>query len=130
MRKIEQSLNASDKIKGFLDMVDYCVRVYPLIQSQLENENKKQQDLLHEIEFTTKASERSKTATRLHENRLERRYWKDLEEETGVIVEYLSDPANKKAIDKLTQVLGKMRKVENYHENRSYKKRALPEIGE
>lgn len=44
---------------------------------------------------------------------------KDLEE-CEPLREFLADERNAKAIKNLEQVLGKLRKVENYHENRTY----------
>lgn len=56
-----------------------------------------------------------------------RRYFKDRIEEYQPLIDFASDPQNKKIIDKLTQVLGEMRKQERYHNNRTYYPRILKE---
>lgn len=79
--------------------------------------------MIHSIEFCNDSKKRSKTATALHSIRKDRRYYKDMNEEAGVIVDYLEN--HKKAVEKLKFVLGEMRKVEAYHENRTYKPRVI-----
>jgi hypothetical protein len=80
--------------------------------------------LLHEIEFCKVAQKRNKLTTRLHKCREQRRQFKDIKEELEPVVSFADDPANKKVIDKLSsQLLGQVRKAENYHENRVYKPR-------
>ena len=124
-------LNLSEKLKGFLDVVDYCRKAHNVAIDMRQQQDKIQQDLLHDIEFCSNCKERSKLATKLRECRLERRYWKDLEEETGVVNDWLSGTVpknNKQHIDELKRLLGAARKVEAYHENRIYHRRALPNV--
>ena len=87
--------------------------------------NKATQDMLHKIEFSKDYRERSKAATQLHYIREDRRHYKDIKEETEIIVSYYEE--NKKAVERLKKMLGEMRKVEKYHENRSYKPRVIKE---
>lgn len=55
------------------------------------------------------------------------RYFKDRVEEYQPIIDFITDPQNKKFIDKLTQVLGEVRKQERYRQNRTYYPRILKE---
>lgn len=52
--------------------------------------------------------------------------YKDLFEVTDPVVQFTQDSQNKKALDQMRQLLGKVRKVEKYHENRVY----IPRIKE
>lgn len=117
--KIDYTKN-SEVIKRFLDFVSNSETRYKFEQEIIETENKRTQDLLHAIEFEPHAEERSKTATKLKASRKLRRESKDIAEELEPIIDFLSVPANRKAIDQLSQTLGRVRKAEKYHSNRSY----------
>ncbi len=56
-------------------------------------------------------------------NRRARRQCKDTIEELEVLASWLDK--NKAAVNQLKQALGEMRKVEKYHENRSYHPRVM-----
>ena len=113
-------MKASEEIKGFLDFIRGCEVRYKMALEVMETENKRTQDFLHAIEFEPHAEERSKIATRMRASRITRRESKDTIEELEPLIEFLNIPANKKAVDQLTQILGKVRKAEKYHENRTY----------
>lgn len=113
----------SEYISDFLDFLSQAKSDYAIAIDGIKTEEKRQEDLLHEIEFCGNAKERSKKATRLNTCRKDRRYYKDIHEETAIIQEYLNDPVNKKAIDKLREVLGSVRKSERYHADRVYRPR-------
>lgn len=46
--------------------------------------------------------------------------FKDMAEEREEVVKFFQDPQHKKTLDHMTQLLGKVRKVEQYHEKRIY----------
>lgn len=75
---------------------------------------------MHEIEFEPRAKERSKLCTKLHLSRKERRRYKDIFEETDDIVQFFNTGNNKKMLEQMNQLIGKVRKVEKYHVNRTY----------
>ena len=110
----------SENLKAFLDFVDECQELNTLAKNSISTEEKRQQDLLHEIEFETNTRERNKLSTRLHKCRIERRKYKDIFEETDDIVQFFKEPQHKKTLDQMRQLLGRVRKVEKYHENRIY----------
>ena len=88
------------------------------------------QDYLHSLELDgLNCSERSKLATKLAANRKDRRYYKDRVEELEPIVTFFADQQNKKMLDRLQQVLGQVRKQENYHKDRTYTPKILKESG-
>lgn len=116
-------MKRSEIITAFLDLIDRSRDEYQVSSQGVEYENKRQQDLLHDIEFTTNSRERNKLCTKLHKCRISRRAHKDIEEESKIITEFFADPQNKRTIDTMKQMLGKLRKIEGYHENRSYIRR-------
>ena len=98
------------------------------------------QDLLHRLELENLSTgEKNKIATQLKYCRKDRRYWKDIVEETESFVNMfnqteasLSDgkkkaevEANRRFINMLREALGKTRRQEGYHANRSYKPRII-----
>lgn len=113
-------MKTSEPIKQFLDFIRECEPRYTLAYEAVKTEEKRTQDFLHAIEFEPHAEERSKIATKMRASRIERRENKDIVEELEPIIEFMSDRNNKRAMDQLQQLLGKVRKVEKYHENRSY----------
>ena len=86
--------------------------------------NNTTQDILHDLELgDLNYKERAKVATKLAGARRERRVEKDTIEELEDFVSWYTDPVTKRVLDQLRNVLGKVRKQEEYHENRSYKKK-------
>lgn len=110
----------SEQIKSFLDFIDECRELNSMAYSGVGEEDKRHQDLIHAIEFEHNPDKIAQIGIRLHQNRMERRAYKDLFEVTDPVVQFARDPQNKKALDQMRQLLGKVRKVENRHENRVY----------
>lgn len=111
---------ASEEIKKFLDFIDESRRLHAIAADGIKKEEKKLQDFLHAIEFESNSKERSKICTKLHQSRLERRRNKDMAEELEEIVKFFQEPQHKKTLDQMTQLLGKVRKIEKYHAERTY----------
>ena len=111
----------SEALQNFLNMAEEALREKEFAEAGMERANALTQDILHKLELEkTTYAERAKLATQLMKCRQERRYYKDIFEETEMIETFLSDPQNKKVYEKLKQLLGQMRKAEKYHENRTY----------
>ena len=110
----------SEELKRFLDFVKESQDLYETAKKNMQQEDRRLQDFLHEIEFESTATKRSKVCTRLHKSREARRRYKDLVEETEDLVKFFEEPQNKKTLDKMVQLLGKIRKVEKYHRERAY----------
>lgn len=110
----------SEEITGFMDFIRSVESRYGQALEAVKTEEKRTQDLLHAIEFETQIEELTGLVTKLRSCRIERRENKDIVEELEPVMEYLEAPNHKKALDQLTQTLGKVRKAEKYHENRSY----------
>ena len=110
----------SEKIKQFTDFLSEALSLYDIALDGMHKEEKRLQDFLHAIEFEAYAKERSKICTKLHKSRMERRRYKDIVEELEEVVRFCSDQQNKKVLDQLTQLLGRVRKIEKYHRERQY----------
>lgn len=115
----------SETIKAFLDLLEESIARLPELKENLKREEDLSNDLNHMIEFETNYRKRCKYATRLHQNRKDRRACKDAIEELKVLDEYAAK--NRAAVNNLKQTLGDMRGVEKYHEKRSYHPRVLRE---
>ena len=118
----------SEYITEFLNFISEAQSHYRFCYDEVNNHDKCTQDFLHSFELDgLKCNERSKLATKLETHLKDRRYYKDRVEELEPIVQFLNEPQNKKVLDKFTDVLGKVRKAERYHESRTYIPRAVKE---
>ena len=113
-------INAYDKLREFVRFIHECQALNEMAKEGISTEEKRQQDLLHEIEFEPRAKEPSKLCTKLHLSRKERRRYKDIFEETDDIVQFFNTGNHKKILEQMSQLIGKVRKVEKYHANRTY----------
>ena len=119
--KQENRLLPSQYIKTFLDFVENSKSDYSYNFEAMKNEERITQDYLHKLELEgLNCRERSKIATQLATNRQARRVYKDAVEELEPIIEFFDDPHNKKFIERMTHLLGQVRKAENYHQKRFY----------
>jgi len=111
----------SEFLKTFLDFVSNAKSDYQYNLEAMKNEECITQDYLHMLELENLTyHERGKIASQLAANRKKRRSYKDSVEELEPIVNFFDDPLNKKMIDHMIQLLGQVRKVENYHQKRFY----------
>lgn len=116
----------SEQIKRFLDFVDECRELNSMAYDGVGKEDRRHQDLMHEIEFEEDPDKIAEIGMRIHQSRVQRRTYKDIYEVTSPVMEFVKDPQNKKALDSARQLLGKVRKVEKYHETWVY----IPRIKE
>lgn len=124
--KQERKMPPSQFIKTFLDFIEGAKSDYTFNLEAMKNEERITQDYLHKLELEgLNYRERSKIATQLAANRQARRNYKDAVEELEPIVEFFEDPINKKLIDRMAQLLGQVRRVENYHQRRFYVPKAI-----
>lgn len=114
-------MKTSEQLKMLLDYLTEVENSYPYYKQEVERENLRTFDFVHEIEQEPLAPERSKLATKYRLTRLHRRACKDAMEDIEPIYDVLQMPECKKVRNALNQALGKCRKSEKYHENREYK---------
>ena len=133
-------MKVSKNIENFLNFYDAVKRDYDTAFEMVNQCDKLTQDLLHRLELESLSTgEKNKIATQLKYCRKDRRYWKDIVEETESFVNMfnqteasLSDgkkkaevEANRRFINMLRETLGKTRRQEGYHANRSYNPRII-----
>ena len=100
----------SEKIKAFLDFVDECMELNSMAKEEISKEEKRQQDLLHAIEFEPNSKKRGPIDTKLHKCRVDRRKYKDIFEETDDIVRFFREPQHKKNIGSNATIIGNSKK--------------------
>ena len=119
-----KEVKPSKHLEDFLNFLDQCVREYQYAFDNMSREDKRLQDLLHEIEFAADKAEKNRAATSLQRSRRERRRNKDMVKLYERIVKFSEDQSNRRTINLLRQLLGQQRKEEEYlQSNRTYKKR-------
>lgn len=122
----QEKMLPSGILKMFLDFVENAKSDYNYNLEAMKNEERVTQDYLHKLELEgLNCRERSKIATQLVLNRQARRNYKDCVEELEPIVEFFEEPQNRRLINNMSQLLGQVRKVENYHKNRFYVPKAI-----
>ena len=119
-----KEIKPSKHLEDFLNFLDQCSREYQYAFDNMSKEDKRLQDLLHEIEFAADKAEKNRAATSLQRSRRERRRNKDMVKLYERIVKFSEDQSNRRTINLLRQLLGHQRKEEEYlQSNRTYKKR-------
>ncbi len=121
----------SDVLQEFLNYIDQCRNAYQLAQGAVELEDKRLQDLLHELEFAENVNEKRRSGTKLQQSRRERRRQKDEVKRLRLLIEFFNDPANKSTLNKMRQLLGRQRKEEEFlNGDRIYKPRVTKQTKE
>ena len=67
----------SEILTDFLNYIDCCRAGYQAAQDAVRKEERRLQDLLHELEFAENENEKRRAATKLQQSRRERRKQKD-----------------------------------------------------
>lgn len=99
-------------LEEFLHYIDNIIAEYNYAQSVVEAEEKKMQDFVHAIELAKTRKDRDKVTTRFHISRKLRRENKNIVLLYEPIINFFSEKNNKDALNRLRQLLGQQRKVE------------------
>lgn len=99
----------SDTISDFLDFLDDVIYAYDENAQAEDLEDKRLQDLLHELEFSKNAKERNKVATKFAKSRQKRRIAKDERMMLEKIVDFCSIKENKDCIKRMRKLLNDQR---------------------
>lgn len=114
----------SDYIESFLEFFKDSKEAYEQNIQEVWKHDKKKQDQLHDMEFADNYKERCKIATRIHNERVQRRQYKDRAEMVEEIAAFYSDKKNKPFFEGLKALLEKQKKTEEYLMNeRHYNRR-------
>ena len=114
----------AESLEEFLNVVDHCYQEYQMAQEAVSREDKRLQDLLHELEFAQEKGERNRVATKFQNSRRERRKHKDIVKRNELVVKFFEEKSHRETLNKLRQLLGRQRKEEEYlSSERTYKPR-------
>lgn len=102
----------SEKLQDFIKTIRSYETTYELSFETVGLEDKKLQDLLHEIELSANAKERNRAAAKLKDSRKARRAAKDEVLMLENIVKFFEEPQNRKVLNQMGQLLGRQKKQE------------------
>lgn len=116
-------------IRNIISAFEQATKDYEWAYQQVNVKDKETQDILHSLELDPiDKNARNRLATRLQRVRKERRQYKDTVEANQPIYEFLTGDKGKNMMNLLREVLGKTRKVEEYHRVRTYRPRVQATI--
>lgn len=121
------SREVSEVLKDFLDYIDQCRSEYQVAHEAVGMEDRRLQDLLHELEFSKDENEKRRAGTKLQHSRRERRRQKDEVQRLKLVIEFFSEPAHKGTLNKMRQLLGRQRKEEEFLKSERIYKLRVPE---
>ncbi len=104
----------SEILTDFLNYIDCCRAGYQAAQDAVRKEERRLQDLLHELEFAENENEKRRAATKLQQSRRERRKQKDEMMRRELVVDFFAEQAHKGTLNKMRQLLGRQRKQEEF----------------
>ena len=121
-RRVEKE--PSEVLSEFLAYIDRIRYDYKAAHDAVKKEEKRLQDLLHDIEFAEGENEKRRAGTRLQQSRKSRRRKKDEMMRLEIVVQFFDESTQKSTINKMRQLLGKQRKQEEFlNGERHYNKR-------
>lgn len=122
MRKREKE--PSEVLSDFLNYIDQCRHDYQAAHDAVGIEDKRLQDLLHELEFAADENEKRRAGTKLQQSRRTRRQEKDEVKRLELIVKFFDEPAHKNSMNKMKQLVKRQMKQEEFLDGeRHYNKR-------
>ena len=117
-------MEPSEAIQVFLNNVRQWQEEYNLAHENVGREDKRLQDLLHGLEFSADGEECQAAGEKLRESRRVRRENKNTVLLLECIVQFFGEEQNRKALNQLTQLLGRQRTQETFlRSERTYKPR-------
>lgn len=120
----KQDKNPAECLTEFLDFIDACTCEYKAAYDAVNTEDRRLQDLVHELEFAADKAERNRVATKFQHSRRFRRANKDIVKRNELIVKFFEEQTNRAVLNKMRQLLGRQRKEEEFLSgDRVYKSR-------
>lgn len=111
-------------LEEFLNAVAASKQEYQYAYDAVNEEDRRLQDLLHEMEFAPNKAERNRSATKLQQSRRRRRECKDIVKKNEKLVKFFEEQKNRETLNRMRQLLGQQRKEEEYlASERTYKPR-------
>ena len=111
-------------LEEFLNAVVASKQEYQYAYDAVNEEDRRLQDLLHEMEFAPNKAERNRSAAKLQQSRRRRREYKDMVKKNEKLVKFFEEQKNREILNRMRQLLGQQRKEEEYlASERTYKPR-------
>ncbi len=110
----EKIRTPAQQLEEFLSFIDQCYTDHQYAYEAVNEEDKRLQDLVHEIEFASDKAERNRVATKLQNSRKERRRNKDIVKLNEQVVKFFDEKGHRDTLNKMRQLLGRQRKEEEY----------------
>ncbi len=111
-------------LEEFLNAVAASKQEYQYAYDAVNEEDRRLQDLLHEMEFAPNKAERNRSAIKLQQSRRRRREYKDMVKKNEKLVKFFEEQKNRETLNRMRQLLGQQRKEEEYlASERTYKPR-------
>lgn len=122
---IMKSRNGSEVVEAFMDWLKWAEELQKASWEIVLEEDAKNQDFFHEMEFEQKCEKRSLIATRLHESRVRRRKAKDTSKKLKPVSDYIKEATARSHIKHLKKMAGDMKAAEDFvNSEREYKPRS------
>ena len=116
-------------LEEFLNAVAASKQEYQYAYDAVNEEDRRLQDLLHEMEFAPNKAERNRSATKLQQSRRRRREYKDMVKKNEKLVKFFEEQKNREILNRMCQLLGQQSKEEEYlASERTYKPRMSQEV--
>ena len=96
----------AEALEDFLNYVDDAASEYRGAYDAVNTEDRRLQDLLHEMEFAADKNERNRTATKLQQSRKLRRENKDVVKRNERLVKFFEEQKNRDTLNRMRQLLG------------------------
>ena len=113
-------------LSDFINLVTEAQRDYQWNYDEVNRLDRLTQDYLHELELDgLDYRGRAKVATQIKDCRQLRRASKDTVEVLEPLMEFINSDKGKNLLNLLRETLGKTRRVEQYMETRSYRRKVL-----
>ncbi|WP_347979642.1 hypothetical protein, partial [Hungatella hominis] len=96
---MEQNSPAKE-LENFLNFIDQCVQEYKAAYDNVNEEDRRLQDLVHAMEFAADKSERNRVATKLQQSRKYRRQNKDIVKRNERIVKFFEEQKNRDTLNR------------------------------
>ena len=124
MNSKESKVKLSEDLSYVLAFLRNILTIYSQNREMLSTYDRKTSDFNHALElYNLSYNERAKLATKQRDNLIERRKCKDIIYEYQPVADLLDSKEGYRFLNLLSEALGKVRKEENAHENRVYRKR-------
>ena len=128
---IMKSRTGSEVVEAFLDWLKWADELQKSSWEIVIEEDAKNQDFFHEMEFEQKCEKRSLIATRLHESRVRRRKAKDTSKKLKPVSDYIKEATARSHIKHLKKMATDLKKEEDFvNGERTYKPRSSKEGGD